>query len=133
LEEGQKSSTISNSKDHHTTTTGSAAVLGRMDDNAGAGHMAAEVGKLSAEALAKRAARASRREQEESGQDKHGHPQDKDNKGEDEDMWTNEYAFSSFSLKVQEEFGGEACVGGTQWPGTSPLVCLWRAGARQVQ
>jgi len=95
-----------------------------MDDNAGAGRMAAEAGKLSAEALAKRAARASRREQEESGQDKHGHPQDKDNKGEEEDMWTNEYAFSSFSLKVQEEFGGEACVGGTQWPGTSPLVSV---------
>lgn len=96
--------------------------MGDMDDNAGAGPKAAEVGKLSAAALAKRAARASRREQEESGQDKQGHAQDKDNKEEEEDMWTNEYAFSSFSLKVQEEFGGEACVGGTQWPGTSLLL-----------
>ena len=97
-----------------------------MDDNAGAGHKAAEVGKLSVEALAKRAARASRREESgASGQDKHGHPQDKDNKEENDDMWTNEYAFSSFSLKVQEEFGGEACVGGTQWPGTSLSVEGW--------
>ena len=32
-------------------------------------------------------------------------------------MWENEYAFSSFKLKVMEEFGGDACVGGTQWPG----------------
>lgn len=36
---------------------------------------------------------------------------------EEESMWENEYAFSSFKLKVMEEFGGDACVGGTQWPG----------------
>lgn len=95
-----------------------------MDDDAGSGHKAAEVGKLSAEALAKRTARASRREQEESGQGNQGDAQNKDKREEEEDMWTNEYAFSSFSLKVQEEFGGEACVGGTQWPGTSPLVSV---------
>lgn len=121
----------------HTTTTGNAAALESMDDNVGAGHKAASLGKLSAEALEKREARARKRQEQGSagGQDNsQGPTQDKaNNKEEEEDMWTNEYAFSSFSLKVQEEFGGEACVGGTQWPGTSLVcVCLWRASAHQI-
>lgn len=64
---------------------------------------------LSAEALAKREARARRREEEAQ--------QAKAEKEQEQDMWENTYAFSTFSLKVQEEFGGESCVGGTQWPG----------------
>ena len=41
--------------------------------------------------------------------------------GEEDSMWENEYPFSSFKLRVHEEFGGESCVGGTQWP----QVCMF--------
>lgn len=63
-----------------------------------------ERNQLSAAALAKREARAAR-QQERDAQD--------GGKGEEEGetMWENTYAFSSFSLRVQEEFGGESCVG----------------------
>jgi hypothetical protein len=103
-----------------------------MNENGCTGNKAMGSGKLSAEALEKREARARKREQKEgssnsssSGQGNRGHLQDKTSKDVEveEDMWTNVYDFSSFSLKVQEEFGGEACVGGTQWPGKSLSVC----------
>jgi hypothetical protein len=38
---------------------------------------------------------------------------------QDESLWENVYQFSTFDATVAEEFGGEACVGGTQWPGRS--------------
>jgi predicted nicotinamide N-methyase len=77
--------------------------------------------KLSAAALAKREARAARRreqqeqeQQEQEQQRETAHDQEEEGGGS---LWENTYAFSSFSLRVREEFGGESCVGGTQWPG----------------
>jgi len=66
---------------------------------------------LSAAALAKREARARRQQQAQAEQE------DEEDGAGGETMWENTYSFSSFKLRVQEEFGGESCVGGTQWPG----------------
>lgn len=98
-----------------------------MNEKGCSGDEAMGLRKLSAEALQKREERARKREQEvgsgssssSAGQGNQRCPKDKTSKevGVEEDMWTNFYDFSSFSLKVREEFGGEACVGGTQWPG----------------
>lgn len=75
--------------------------------------------QLSAEALAKREARAARKrlQQQEQESSQQQQPQAEGDGDGDATLWENTYAFSSFSLKVQEEFGGESCVGGTQWPG----------------
>jgi hypothetical protein len=35
------------------------------------------------------------------------------------DPWDNTYGFNGFSVKVLQEFGGDSCVGGVQWPGGS--------------
>jgi hypothetical protein len=56
---------------------------------------------LSAQAQAKREARAARQAAAQQAAQ------------QEDDMWENTYEFFSFSLRVQEEFGGESCVGGT--------------------
>lgn len=72
--------------------------------------------QLSAEALAKREARAARRKRQLVVQDRQ-EGGGSDPEEEAASLWENTYAFSTFSLRVREEFGGESCVGGTQWPG----------------
>lgn len=62
---------------------------------------------LSTEALAKREARAARRREQAAAVQQ---------AAQQDDFWENTYDFSSFSIRVQEEFGGESCVGGTsEW------------------
>ena len=73
--------------------------------------------QLSAEAQAKREARAARRREQEAAAQQAAQQED--------DMWENTYDFSSFNLRVQEEFGGESCVGGTwawAWAGGMGLT-----------